>query len=218
MRVPFYLSCLFVFFSSPIYSQLKTSKVYSYRNGFCSTIFSLDSLGNFYREAGCEGRSFIAYGKYLLRNGIIEFRFYNFDSLKVYKEIKKTNHTENDSLILVQFLTNGGTPVPNSNFIITALDTSGKISQTFKVDENGRVLLNFKKYKEIRLTYLESILSKKITLPLLKSNTTVVLNLPAMFFYYGRPRLDMSSVFSLRLKKDGLYELNGKEKVYDLVQ
>ncbi len=218
MKLIFYVSCIVFLYISPAFSQLKSTTVFNHKSDFCSTNYILDSLGNFYRESGCEGRSYIAYGKYLLRNGIVEFRFYNFDSINVYKEIKKTSHTENDSLILIQFLTNRGTPVPNNNFIITAPDTSGKISQTFKVDENGRVLLNFKKYKEIRLTYLERILSKKITLPLIKSNTTVVLNLPAMFFHYGRPRLEMSNVFSLRLKKDGLYELNGKEKVYDLVQ
>jgi len=218
MKPLFYLSCIVFLYISPVYSQLKSTTVYSYKSDFCSTNYILDSLGNFYRESGCEGRSYIAYGKYLLRNGIVEFRFHNFDSIYVYKEIKKASHTENDSLILIQFLTNRGIPVPNNHFIITALDTSSKVSQTFKVDENGRVLLNINKYKEIRLTYLESILSKKITLPVIKSNTTVVLNLPTMFFHYRRPRLDMSSVFSLRLKKDGLYKLNGKEKVYNMVQ
>lgn len=218
MKVLFFLSFLLFLSTSPTYSQLKTAKVYSHRSGFCSTTYSLDSLGTFYIEAGCEGRSYIAYGKYFIRNGIIEFRFTNFDTLNVYKEIRKTNHTENDSLALYQFLTNESRPFSTVYFFITAIDTSDKVSRTFKPDENGKVLLNFKKYKEIHLTYLERILSKKITLPLTGSNTTVVLNLPAIFFRYRRPRIDNSSVFSLRLKKDGLYELNGKEKIYDLVQ
>ncbi len=213
----FLLVCLFVTISGK--GQLSSTKTFSNRSGFCSTTITLDSLGNFYREAGCEGRSYIAYGRYLLRNGIIEFRFASFDSLTVYKEIMKQSvNSENNSIVSIQFLTNKGTPVPNNNFDVTALDSSGKFTRVFKLDETGKIFVNINLYKELRLTYLERILGKNIILPEIKSDVSVLLNLPPMFFYYYRPRLDISSVFSLRLKKDGLYQLNGKEKVYDFVQ
>jgi hypothetical protein len=210
---------LFLFAAQFCQAQLSSSKSFSNKSGFCSTTFILDSLGNFYRESGCEGRSYLSYGKYLLRNGVVEFRFESFDSINIYREVRRFDENKNDSIISIQFLTISQKPVPNTYFTITARDSiNGKGFLLLKLDENGKVLLNIKRHKEFRISYLEKIFSKQFVLPPLNSNLVIVLNLPTMFFYYNRPKVETSSVFSLLLKADGLYELNGKEKVYDVLK
>ncbi len=198
--------------------QVSTTKVFSSKSGFCSTTIMLDSLGNFYRESGCEGRSYISFGTYRYKNGIVEFRFLNFDSINPVNNILESTSRKNDSTVFITFLTKQGEPVSNSHFSVDAIDSSGKFLKTYRLDSVGRIEINFKKYKEIRLPYLAKIFTKKVRIEILKNNYTIQLNLPDLFFYYPNTKTESGNVFSLVLKKDGLYSLNGKEKEFSLVE
>lgn len=198
---------------NPVSAQLAKQTAFTAKSGFCSTTFILDSLGYFFREGGCEGRSSISYGKYKIHKDSVLFYFESFEKLPAI--LKKNNSKgSSDTICTITFLTRNGAPVPNNHFKIDAIDSSGKFFKEYKIDDKGSVRLNCNQYKELRLWYLEKIYNKKIRIPLQNGNTIIVLGLPKLFFYYPNPQVENGENFSLILKEDGLYALDKKEKIF----
>ena len=201
----------FVFLSTV--GQIPHSKTFISKNGFCTTTLFLDSLGNFYRESGCEGRSHISFGYYTLKGEKIDFAFQSFDSLSAIHAIKP-GRSSGDSLITITFLSRQGQPIPNNYFSVDAIEASGKFYKTFKLTGNGEVIVDFKKYKELRLDYLEHIYNKKVIISITGNDIVTMLNLPKLFFYYPKPIPGKGKNFSLIMKKDGLYDSEGKGRLF----
>jgi len=199
--------------SLTVWGQLPNTKYFTSRNRLCSSTILLDSLGNFYKEGGCEGRSYISFGTYKLQGNRVDFTFQRFDSLPPIFQIKESTFS-NDSIITVTFLTKQGNPLLSCHFSVDAIETSGKFFQTIGLNDKGQVKVNIKKYKELRLDYLEHIYNKKIRLPINNKDISIILSLPQLFFNYPRPRPKSGSRFSLLVREDGLYDLTGKVKEY----
>ncbi len=216
MKSPFFLLIFLIFLVPNSYCQLKTIKVFYNKSDFCSSTLILDSLGNFFRESGCEGRSDISLGKYTFRNGLVEMKSLDYDSISAYKKILKKHLGLNDSIAIIQFSTAYNTPVSNNHFIVKATDSLNKLFELYKLNNEGQAFINIKKYNKIHLIYLEKIFDKTITVNLSNSNAEIILNFPGMFFSYPRPRFQKPSVYSVRIKKDGLYDITSKEKIYSL--
>ncbi|MDB5200655.1 MAG: hypothetical protein JWQ27_64 [Ferruginibacter sp.] len=213
MKPKLYLILVFQSISLLIWGQLPNTKLFYSTDGFCSTSILMDSLGNAYRESGCEGRSSIALGTYRLKNDIVDFQFQNFDSESPIFEIQQKTPLM-DSLITITILSRQGNPIPNTYFTVDAIDSSGRHFKTIKLNDAGQLQVNFKIYKELRLDYLEKIYGRKVRMPVSNSDVTVILNLPKFFFYYPRPRPVKGNNLSLRIKKTGLYDLAGKERLF----
>lgn len=207
------LLILFQLLSLIVWGQLPKTKDFYSSEGFCSRTILLDSLGNFYKEEGCEGRSRISFGTYKITGDIIYFTFQKFDSLQPIFNITESPFS-NDFDITVTFLTRQGNTLRSSYFSVDAIDTSGKFFQTIRLNDSGQIKVNMKKYKELRLDYLENVHHKKVRIPITNKDITVILNQSQLFFNYQRPRLENGNNFSMQLKKDGLY--SGKQKAYSL--
>ena len=195
--------------------QLPKTKYFYSRHGSCSSTILLDSIGNFYKEEGCEGKSRISFGTYNLKGDNIVFTFQRFDSLEPIFNIAETTF-QNDANITVTFLTRQGNKLVSNDFSVDAIDTSGKFFQTIKLNDSGQIKVNTKKYKVLRLDYLENIYRKKVRLQLDNKNIIVILNQPQLFFHYIRPRPENGNNFSTQLRKDGLY--SGNQKVFSLAE
>jgi hypothetical protein len=204
-------------FASISFGQLSKTHVFSVREGWCSTTYIIDSTGKFCRERGCEGRSHISCGTYQLKEDKITFIFNNFDSIPPVLKIVETSKL-NDSTIKVIFRTCDNNIIYKDNFIVDAIDTSGRFFKTLPLNDNGEVFVNPKKYKSLRLNYLQNFYGKWMYVDVKTNNMEIVLNFPKEFFYYSDPIVETDKAITLTLKIDGLYDITGKEKVFPLNQ
>jgi hypothetical protein len=194
-------------------AQLPKTTHFISRNGLCVSSILLDSVGNFYREQGCEAKSRVSVGAYKIEGDKINFTFHRFDSLPPIFSITE-DFSSSDSMIVVTFLTRQGNKLMSGVFSVDAIDTSGKFLQTLKLNGSGQLNINFRKFKELKLNYLENMYGTRVRVQLSNKNITVTLNQPALFFNYFRPRPEQGSNFSLQLRKDGLYA--GEQKAFSL--
>jgi hypothetical protein len=206
----------FLITASISFGQLKTTKIFSVRNGWCSTTFIIDSLGTFCREQGCEGRSHIACGTYQLKEDKITFAFNKLSDIPPFLKIQETSKL-NDTTIKVTFRTCDNNIIHNDYFIVDAIDTSGKFFKTFTLNDNGEIfIVNPKKYKSLRLNYLQNFYGKWMYVDLKTNNMNIFLNFPKEFFYYSNPIAETDKTITMTLKTDGLYDINGKENIIPL--
>ncbi len=181
MKTSFFLLTLLACIFANSYSQLKTTKVFSNKNGFCSSTLLLDSLGNFFHESGCEGRSNIAFGKYTFRNSLIEITSSDYDSASAFKKIPKKSLGINDSIATIWFLTIYNTPVSNNHFIVKATDSLNNFFELYKLNDEGQAFINVKKFNKVHLIYLEKIFDKIIVVTLSNNDAEIILNFPVCF-------------------------------------
>lgn len=203
---------LFQLFSVVASAQLPRTQHYYSVNGFCSSTILLDSIGNFYREDGCEGRSRISLGTYTLKGNIVKFTFGRFaDSPPIFDIVTETNPSS-QAFITVTFLTRQGNKLASNAFSVDAIDTSGRFFQTLSLNGAGQIAVDTQKHKELRLDYLEKLYGKEVRIQLSNKSITVILNQPQIFFNYLRPIPEKGIDFSMRVEKDGLY--SGIQKAF----
>ena len=205
----------FLMFASISFGQLKKTQVFSVREGLCSTTYTIDSLGKFWREQGCEGRSYISCGTYQLKEDKISFVFNKFDGISPFLKIQETSKFSNTE-IKVAFRTCDNNIINSDYFIVDAIDTSGRFFKTFTLDTNGEIFVDARMYKSLRLNYLQNFYSKWIYVDLKGSNMDIVLNFPKNFFYYSKPKIEIDKEIKYTLKADGLYDTDGKKRIFPL--
>jgi hypothetical protein len=194
--------------------QLKSTKRFTiWKGGLCDETIILDSLGYFFKEKGCEGNSSISFGRYKIsKDNIVSFHFLPFDSLKPIREIKRFKDS-NDSTITITLYDRDTKPLSYA-VNLEALDSSGK-QHGVTADENGRVVLNKKLYKDLLIVPLLWIYGQQPSLVIGdENNIEVYMSLPGLFLAYNEISIDKANKLQLVLKKDGLYRLNRKTKVY----
>lgn len=194
--------------------QLKNTKRYTiWEGGFCDETIILDSLGYFFKEKGCEGNSTISYGKYKVsKKDVVSFYFLPIDSLQPFKEIKRFKDS-NDSIITITLYDRYDKPLSYA-INLEAIDNSGKQHGAY-TDEDGRVFLDRKLYKDLHILPLLWIYGQQPTIGIGdENNIEVHMALPSLFLIYKEISIDKGSKLQLILKKDGLYRMNGKTKVY----
>jgi len=210
------ITLLIMLFGHSANSQLKNTKEYSEINGPCSSNIILDSLGYFFKERGCEGSSHISFGKYkITKNNIISFSFFSFDSLEPFRKIRRYKNTnKNDSIITITLFSRENKPL-GFNFNIQVFDIDGK-PENVNTNEKGELFINHFLYKQLLLTQLLSIY--KVAAPILidKNSMEIYFNLPELFLIYPETILEKAEKLKLVFKKDGLYKLDGKTKLYSL--
>jgi hypothetical protein len=215
---PFLFSTFFLLtsFSYSALGQLKHTKYYSSRNGFCSQSIILDSNGYFFHEWGCEGRSNISFGKYKLgRNNIINFHFFPFDSITPIKEVVQLKSVGGkDSIVTITFYDRFGQTL-NTNFGIRVADTSNTIHEVW-TDEEGQIQVNRFVFKNVGLIQLLTIYGEAPGIPITGNSLNVYINLPKLFLENPELKLDKPLKLNLQLKQDGLYNAKSKAVVYKL--
>jgi len=194
--------------------QLKSTKSFTiWKGGLCDETIILDSLGYFFKEKGCEGNSTISFGRYKISKGnIISFHFLPIDSLQPFREIKRYKDL-NDSTITITLYDREDKPVSYA-INLQAVDNGGN-QHGVSSDGNGKVVLNRKLYKDLLIVPLLWIYGQQPSLVIGdENNLEVRMSLPGLFLAYNEIKIDKGSKLRLVLKKDGLYRLDRKTKVY----
>jgi hypothetical protein len=183
-------------------------------NGLCSRSLLLDSLGYFFKEEGCEGRSFISFGHYQVsKSGILTFSHLPADSLHAFQQIRRTKGPADTVLTLTFYDRYGKLLRHVHSFQI--IDNNGK-QESVWTDNNGQIILDRRLYKDVLITPLIVLFKQQEALVTGEENVIdVFLDLPTMFLMYSEINFERPKSRPLVLKKDGLYEMDKKAKAYD---
>jgi len=201
--------------SSVASGQFKTTMTFYSTDHLCSTRYIFDSLGQFYLQGGCEGRGFISYGKYELKNDKLILNFQKIDTGTLFLKIKESKAT-NDTTIRVSFMDRYQNPIVRNYLKIDAIESSGKFFKPVSLDDKGGLTINPSKYHLLRLYATQGICGKLLYVALNTNDKEIIINFPKEFFYISYPILDNSKNYILTLKKDGLYDSAGKGKIVSL--
>lgn len=216
-RLKTVLLLVLTIFTSVVYGQLKRTTHFSRSivTRLCSQSIVLDSLGFFFKEHGCEGDSYVSFGRYRIsKKNVITFFFLPIDSLQPFNEIKRSRDV-NDSLLTFSFYDRMGQPInQSSNFEAVRKDSR---TENVRSDTNGKIRLNRMLYRDVLISPILSLYNEQI--PLVKgdeNNIEVHLALPAIALEFYRINFERPVQEQFIIKTDGLYALDKKTKVFSI--
>lgn len=209
----FIILFLFIILSHFAEGQLSHSRHFS-NGGFpCNRNILLDSLGYFFKEEGCEGRSRISFGKYTIKQGnIVAFKFLPLDSIKPIKQIKYYD-TKKDTLFTIAFYDRDGNPL-GYNFNIKFISSTGQVVEDAPFTElDGRMTIKPNQFKEI---LLNDLLPTFKVQPVKIGNQSMEIwfNLPRMFLGYNEVREGKPEKLQLLMTDEGLMSVDRKQMMY----
>ncbi len=206
------ITLLFILAFSILHGQLKTKMMFSYSQEVCSNTYIFDSAGKFYIQGGCEGKGFISLGTYQLKSNKIILNFQKIDTTIPFLNIKE-NIASTDSTIKISFKDRFNVPFSDNYLKIDAIERSDIFFKPFKLNDKGQLIISTSKYKSLRIGAAYALYGKWLYIDLNTSDKEVVINFPKEFFFISNPKIDKSNNYILTLKKDGLYNSTGKEKI-----
>jgi hypothetical protein len=192
------------------FSQSRLSKAYSIKEGACESKYILDSSGIYFTTVNCNGSLTVDYGQYTSNAKQVNFKSKGFSSLAPIGSIVKGS-TENDSISKVTFRARYKKTFLDKAFIVDAIDLTGKTYKRFLPDSNGAIMINFRRFKSLRLNYLDHFYVKRVYVHTSPFDQTIEVNLPKEFFSQQHPLLDPRPGFSLTVKAGELYTAAGKK-------
>lgn len=207
-----FILAVFFLHTCCVFGQLKTTRQFFSRNGFCSRTIILDSNGFFFSEEGCEERANISYGRYKIskRNKVV-FNLLPLDDLTPVNKIIPGLVTE-DSFITVSFYDRYNIPLYLS-FGILAADTNNKVHEVWP-GHDGLIRVNRFIFKSISIGQLITIYGEVSEIKIDSRSLDIYLNLPSVFLWHTQIRVDKSKRPKLILKSDGLYDRRTKVLMY----
>ncbi len=197
------------------FAQSKRNATFSVKDGMCSDMYKLDSLGHFFHDSGCEGRYTQSIGSYQINQDKITFTAENQRHAAPVLKISECASLD-DSTCKVIFKSRDGKVISDEHFIVDAIDTSGKFFKRCAFSNAGETLVNFKKYRSLRINNLQFVYNKWIYVDLKNRDMEIFLNFPEELFHYANPIIKTENPVTFTLKEDGLYSLDGKDKMFSL--
>lgn len=113
---------LFLFFLGTIhgFSQPKTIKNYSKKNGFCSSSLTLYSDTTYLYEFGCEGQSHINFGKWKTVKGKTTLYPIDTASYIPIQEMMETHTETGDSSFIIKVIDRYNRPIQNFPLVVVS--------------------------------------------------------------------------------------------------
>jgi hypothetical protein len=214
-----YLVILFlIVLSITANAQLQRTKHFHKQSevlSFCGETVILDSIGYFFKDEGCEGQSEVSFGKYKLsKNNVVTFKPLPFDSLKPIRKIKRTKVTTNTDSTITITLYDIHNKLVSIGANVEVVDKNG-LSERIYVDKKGQIMLNRNLHKDIIFSSLLWIFKGSPSIIQDGDSTIeVYLGLPDLFLWQTTITTIKSKQTQLLVKKNGLYKLDGRTKIY----
>lgn len=197
--------------------QLKHTTSYSAEASglsLCSGSIILDSLGFFYEEAGCEGRGYIAFGKYeLLKERKLLLTYLGFDKIKPLIEVTRSaQKNSQDSIISIGFYAKDEVPLNQYYLSVDVIDSSGKFFKTYYPDKFGLIQIKSLTNKTLRIHSTDWFMGETKLIKISKESMKIKFNVPISFFYYKSPRRVKFDNILMVIEADGLYDTKRRKR------
>lgn len=127
------LFILIIFGFGTAYSQTKTIQEYEKKSGFCSQSLKLYADSTYLYETGCEGRSFVNFGKWSSpKKGIIDLYPRDTTTFIFVDKVMESITQTADSTFLIKVIDQYGQPIKNFPMVVVsdAYDIENTISAT----------------------------------------------------------------------------------------
>jgi len=206
---------LLLAFSRPAMSQLTTTKIFSSQTNLCSKTIILDSLGYFFIERGCESASYVTSGRYNIgKDQVIDFNPLPVSRIEPIKKIVN-ERVSTDSFLTITFYDRYNGPVDCPFILLWGLNDKMQESRT---GDSGKLILNRFLFRNVTLRPLVSMYNEVPGIPVRDSSIAVYFGLPKAFLHYSDPHQDDMEVTPLKLKVNGLYDVQRDSIVLRLVE
>ena len=167
--------------------------------------YIFDSSGLFFNMKIGEWNSFVSCGKYLFSKDSILLDYVYPEQLN---PILKTEELPpvNDSIIDITINTRYGAPL---KAYVDLIEDGGRFLKEVQLDSTGTIQVNIKRYKSVRLSFLDHFYHKWIYVDLKTKSLTVTLSYPEIFFYNNHPNTLIVYKPIFLYSNDKLWDLNG---------
>ncbi|KAA9345517.1 hypothetical protein F0P94_00045 [Adhaeribacter soli] len=201
-----------------------TSETYSDRSGFCSNSIFLNSDSTFSMEGGCEGRSYVAFGKWRRSRDSIEFKSLPKGSFNLVRKVEFGGRPSRGAVI---FQINDKTGKPTQGFLIKPIkanekhiltsnssiifNANGTKIEIYQTDVDGKAEVPIEDIDSLEFPQLQIFANRKLRFSTkgLTDSIKVLLNINSQTLAYPEISYhEKTGTFRCKIEKDKLRDGN----------